>query len=94
MRTRPRQLELAPTSSSSLATFPRHHQQEVVGDQVGVGPLVDSCGACRWCEAGEEYHCQRGHVDTYNSLPLYGNCETSTGHTMGGYSGHHTVPER
>ena len=66
----------------------------VVGDQVGVGPLVDSCGSCRWCQTGEEYHCQRGHVSTYNSQPQYGNCQTSTGHTMGGYSGHHTVPER
>ena len=72
----------------------REVRKVVVGDHVGVGPMVDSCGGCRWCRAGEEFHCQTGHVSTYNSQPQYGNCETSTGHTMGGYSLQHTVPER
>ena len=65
-----------------------------VGDHVGVGCMVDSCGACRWCEEGEEIACVRGYVSTYNSPPQYGHCGTSTGHTMGGYSAYHTVPER
>ena len=65
-----------------------------VGDRVGGGCMVDSCGDCRWCEQGEEIFCVRGYVATYNSPPQYGNCGTSSGHTMGGYSAHYTVPER
>ena len=65
-----------------------------VGDRVGVGCMVDSCGDCRWCREGEEIFCKKGYVATYNSLPQYGNCGTSTGHTMGGYSAQTTVPER
>ena len=65
-----------------------------VGDRVGVGCMVDSCGDCRWCQEGEEIFCKKGYVSTYNSVPQYGNCGTSTGHTMGGYSGQTTVPER
>src|SRR5881628_731443 len=28
-----------------------------VGDYVGVGCMVDSCRACRWCGAGLEQYC-------------------------------------
>ena len=72
----------------------REVRKVVVGDRVGVGCMVDSCGACRWCEEGEEMFCQRGYVSTYNGDPKYGNCLTDHGHTYGGYSAQHTVPER
>ena len=65
-----------------------------VGDHVGVGCMVDSCGACRRCEEGDEMFCESGYVSTYNGLPRYGNCQTDSGHTYGGYSAQHTVPER
>ncbi|NNV08711.1 alcohol dehydrogenase, partial [Geobacillus sp. MMMUD3] len=38
-----------------------------VGDRVGVGCLVDSCGECVECLADQEQNCLRGHVGTYNS---------------------------
>ena len=34
------------------------------------------------------------HVQTYAGDPKLGNCLTESGHTHGGYSAHHTVPER
>ncbi|QRV87709.1 alcohol dehydrogenase [Ceratobasidium sp. AG-Ba] len=38
-----------------------------VGDRVGVGARVGSCGHCRSCLSGNENYCFKG-VDTYNSL--------------------------
>lgn len=48
-----------------------------VGDRVGVGCLVDSCGECERCLAGQEQQCLRGATDTYNAIgrdgkPTYG----------------------
>ncbi|MFD1676778.1 NAD(P)-dependent alcohol dehydrogenase [Alicyclobacillus fodiniaquatilis] len=51
-----------------------------VGDRVGVGCFVDSCGACEYCLSGEEQYCSKGVVSTYNSLDYDGNP------TYGGYS--------
>src|SRR6195256_504656 len=31
-----------------------------VGDRVGVGCMVDSCGECEYCAAGEEQFCVKG----------------------------------
>ncbi|TYP76608.1 NAD(P)-dependent alcohol dehydrogenase [Paenibacillus methanolicus] len=59
-----------------------------VGDRVGVGCYVDSCGACEYCLRGEEQHCAKGFVATYNSLDYDGNP------TYGGYSQHIVVTER
>jgi len=52
-----------------------------VGDRVGVGCLVDSCGHCDSCHAGHEQFCPE-HIFTYNStgrdgLPTYGGYSTS-----------------
>jgi hypothetical protein len=33
-----------------------------VGDRVGVGCYVDSCGACEYCLKGEEQFCTKGVV--------------------------------
>ena len=64
-----------------------------VGDNVGVGCMVDSCGDCKFCQDGEEQFCPT-MVSTYAGDPQHGNCLTESGHTHGGYSAQHTVPER
>ncbi|MDQ0859647.1 NAD(P)-dependent alcohol dehydrogenase [Bacillus sp. V2I10] len=51
-----------------------------VGDRVGVGCFVDSCGECEYCLSGEEQFCTKGVIDTYNKLDYDGNP------TYGGYS--------
>ncbi|MFF9452716.1 NAD(P)-dependent alcohol dehydrogenase [Streptomyces flaveolus] len=51
-----------------------------VGDHVGVGCMVDSCGECENCAAGAEQHCVRGNVPTYNGVGKDGEP------TYGGYS--------
>jgi uncharacterized zinc-type alcohol dehydrogenase-like protein len=38
-----------------------------VGDQVGVGCMVDSCQVCESCKAGLENYCENGATFTYNS---------------------------
>jgi uncharacterized zinc-type alcohol dehydrogenase-like protein len=58
-----------------------------VGDRVGVGCLVDSCGECRHCLAGEEQFCAGG-IGTYGVVGRDGQ------RTMGGYSTHIVVRER
>lgn len=59
-----------------------------VGDRVGVGCLVDSCGVCEQCVAGQEQFCQRGSVGTYNSKGYDGQW------TAGGYAQQIVVSQR
>jgi alcohol dehydrogenase (NADP+) len=59
-----------------------------VGDRVGVGCYVDSCGECEYCLQGEEQFCMKGVVATYNSLDYDGNP------TYGEYSQKIVVTER
>lgn len=60
-----------------------------VGEIVGVGCMVDSCGHCPSCEAGEEQYCETtGFVGTYNGPDTH-----LGGHTFGGYSDHVVVTE-
>ncbi|MFD9319103.1 NAD(P)-dependent alcohol dehydrogenase [Streptomyces sp. NPDC060053] len=58
-----------------------------VGDRVGVGCLVDSCRECDNCKAGQEQHCVRGAVQTYNGIGRDGEP------TYGGYATHVVVAE-
>lgn len=58
-----------------------------VGDRVGVGCFVDSCGRCEPCRAGEEQFCDQGAVMTYNSKDHDGEI------TYGGYSTHIVVKQ-
>src|SRR5206468_10198900 len=51
-----------------------------VGDRVGVGCMVDSCGECEYCLAGTEQFCVKGSVMTYNGVGYDGE------NTYGGYS--------
>ncbi|MGW6379463.1 NAD(P)-dependent alcohol dehydrogenase [Rhodococcus sp. NPDC055112] len=58
-----------------------------IGDRVGVGCFVDSCGACGPCASGDEQYCTKRVVQTYNSRVGDGE------YTMGGYSTHIVVTE-
>ncbi|GHH86565.1 NAD(P)-dependent alcohol dehydrogenase [Streptomyces capitiformicae] len=59
-----------------------------VGDRVGVGCMVDSCGECENCKAGTEQFCLKGNVPTYNGLDKNGEP------TYGGYSEKIVVDEK
>ncbi|MFK7692772.1 NAD(P)-dependent alcohol dehydrogenase [Paenibacillus sp. HJGM_3] len=58
-----------------------------VGDRVGVGCMVDSCGECVNCHKGEEQYCLNGMTGTYGAVDRYGQ------YTHGGYSTHIVVTE-
>lgn len=58
------------------------------GDRVGVGCMVDSCGECEYCRAGEEQFCVKGNVQTYNAKDYDGEV------TYGGYSRGIVVKDR
>lgn len=59
-----------------------------LGDTVGVGCFVDSCGHCQNCEEDNEQYCDNGHSQTYNSL-----LQDKKTITYGGYSTHIVVTE-
>ncbi|NHI16303.1 NAD(P)-dependent alcohol dehydrogenase [Microbacterium excoecariae] len=58
-----------------------------VGDRVGVGCMVNSCGECAQCLAGDEHNCEKGNTQTYGSVDRDGTI------TQGGYSTHVVVDE-
>ena len=61
-----------------------------VGDQAGIGCMVDSCMKCDSCQNGEEHHCETiGMVGTYGSPEV----SSPTGITQGGYSNNIVVTE-
>ncbi|MFM5904405.1 MAG: NAD(P)-dependent alcohol dehydrogenase [Microbacteriaceae bacterium] len=51
-----------------------------VGDAVGVGTIIGSCGVCEYCQAGRQNVCLKGNVQTYNGRFYDGRP------TFGGYS--------
>lgn len=52
-----------------------------VGELVGVGCIVGSCGHCEYCEHGTEQYCDEGVTFSFNSAdPISG------GQTFGGFS--------
>lgn len=53
-----------------------------VGETVGIGCLVGSCGECASCQEGLENYCEKGWTGTYS-----GKTDEAPGHTLGGYSG-------
>jgi|SRR5215469_3037213 len=59
------------------------------GDIAAVGCLVESCGICSNCKAGEEQYCENGWTLTYNSED-----KILGGVTYGGYSESIVVDER
>jgi alcohol dehydrogenase (NADP+) len=56
-----------------------------VGDRVGVGCMVNSCGECTNCRNGDEQYCLAGMVPTYAGTDRDGTT------TQGGYSTHVVV---
>jgi uncharacterized zinc-type alcohol dehydrogenase-like protein len=58
------------------------------GDLAGVGCLVNSCGTCASCRAGQEQYCLTAPVFTYNSTDT-----VLGGSTLGGYSSSIVVDE-
>jgi uncharacterized zinc-type alcohol dehydrogenase-like protein len=61
-----------------------------VGDVVGVGCMIDSCGSCPSCREGEEQYCEgpKGFTATYN-----GPVKPDGSNTYGGYSVNIVVKE-
>ncbi|MBB2147292.1 NAD(P)-dependent alcohol dehydrogenase [Pedobacter gandavensis] len=59
-----------------------------VGDTVGVGCFVDSCGHCNNCKDHQEQYCENGHTQTYNSFE-----QDKKTITYGGYSTHIVVTQ-
>lgn len=51
-----------------------------VGDPVGAGCFINSCGQCRYCQQGEEQFCQQGVVVVFAAQDYDGS------QTQGGYS--------
>ncbi|OBB92635.1 NAD(P)-dependent alcohol dehydrogenase [Mycobacterium sp. 852002-40037_SCH5390672] len=68
--------EIAGVVSAVGSAVTRHK----VGDHVGVGCMVNSCGQCSSCKAGLEQYCSRGTTFTYNATDKDGTI------TQGGYS--------
>ncbi len=60
-----------------------------VGDLVGVGCMVDSCGECAECLEGLQNYCRKGATFTYNSVDRHGPAPR----TYGGYSAWIVVTE-
>jgi alcohol dehydrogenase (NADP+) len=58
-----------------------------IGDLVGIGCMIDSCGQCSSCEGGEQQYCTGpvGPTMTYNG---YMKPDGSGFNTYGGYSTH------
>ena len=61
--------------------------RHAVGDRVGVGCYVNSCGECATCLAGDEQFCRVAPVETYSTVDRDGTV------TQGGYSTHVVVTE-
>ncbi|MCW2993509.1 MAG: NADP-dependent alcohol dehydrogenase [Conexibacter sp.] len=62
-------------------------RKHAVGDRVGVGCMVNSCGECANCLKGDEQYCIPGNTQTYGSVDRDGTI------TRGGYSSHVVVDE-
>jgi uncharacterized zinc-type alcohol dehydrogenase-like protein len=60
-----------------------------VGDPVAVGNIVDSCGECAMCRAGQENFCREYPTLTYGGTDRH---DGST--TLGGYAREHVLGER
>jgi alcohol dehydrogenase (NADP+) len=59
-----------------------------VGDQVAVGNIVDSCGECASCRAGDEQFCAQFPTTTYG-----GRDRVDGSTTFGAYAGEYVVRE-
>jgi len=60
-----------------------------VGDPVAVGNIVDSCGTCALCLAGQENYCREFPTLTYNGTDRHDGSRT-----LGAYAGEYVVRDR
>ncbi|MFD5320318.1 NAD(P)-dependent alcohol dehydrogenase [Streptomyces sp. NPDC127098] len=60
-----------------------------VGDRVAVGNIVDSCGECAMCRAGQENFCHAFPTLTYDGVDRHDGSVT-----LGGYSREYVVRDR
>jgi alcohol dehydrogenase (NADP+) len=60
-----------------------------LGDRVAVGTLVDSCGVCPMCQAGQENFCYEGPTSTYGGIDRVDGTKTK-----GGYSREYVLREK
>ena len=60
-----------------------------IGELVGVGCIVDSCGHCDSCHEGLEQFCEEGVTFSFNSPD-----KVSGGHTFGGFSKSYVCEDR
>ena len=65
-----------------------------IGDVVGVGCIVDSCLACKYCASNEEQYCEAGMTMTYGGETKHGRAGPNGQITVGGYSTKHVVDSR
>ena len=61
----------------------------VPGDRVAVGTIVDSCGTCPMCQAGQENYCYEGATSTYGGTDRVDGTKTK-----GGYSREYVLREK
>ena len=59
-----------------------------VGDHIGVGVFIDSCGKCVQCNKGLQQYCEEGMTGTYNGYERDGKTVA-----MGGYSDRFVINE-
>jgi uncharacterized zinc-type alcohol dehydrogenase-like protein len=59
-----------------------------VGDHIGVGVFIDSCGKCIQCNKGLQQYCEEGMTGTYNGYERDGKTVA-----MGGYSNRFVINE-
>ncbi|MEI6648762.1 MAG: NAD(P)-dependent alcohol dehydrogenase [Actinomycetes bacterium] len=57
-----------------------------IGDLIGVGVFIDSCGDCEQCQAGLQQYCAQGMTGTYNGYERDG-----TTIAFGGYSNNFVI---
>ena len=63
-----------------------------VGDNVGVGCMVDTCLECPQCLQGDEQYCHKGKCGTYNGNRKYGRVPGNQDlPTYGGYTASNVV---
>ena len=60
-----------------------------VGDRIGVGVFIDSCGKCDPCKNGSENYCDEGMTGTYNGYERDGKTVA-----YGGYSNGFVINEK
>jgi alcohol dehydrogenase (NADP+) len=53
------------------------------GDPVAVGTIIDSCGGCPMCKAGQENYCYEGPVTTYGGTDRVDGTKTQGGYSRG-----------